>query len=93
MEVAEEMMALKVPWKIIQGSKGQLHDGFLFDTKALFIHIVQIFELEGKAKQGELEIAITIYGAKLDSKINHVTWGFKIHRQRQSLSNHRYAHI
>jgi hypothetical protein len=53
----------------------------------------KIFELEGKAKQGELEIAITIYGAKLDSKINHVTWGFKIHRQRQSLSNHRYAHI
>jgi hypothetical protein len=78
MEVAEEMMVLKVPWKIIQGSKGQIHDGFSFDTKALFIHLVKSFGLEGKAKQGELEMAITIDGAKLDAKINHVTWGFKL---------------
>jgi hypothetical protein len=40
MEVDEAMMSLKVPWKIIQGSKGQIHDGFSFDTKALFIHLM-----------------------------------------------------
>jgi hypothetical protein len=38
MELAEEMMALKVPWMIIQGSKGQIHDGFSFNTFFLFIH-------------------------------------------------------
>jgi hypothetical protein len=54
MEVAEEMMALKVPWKIIQGSTGQIHDSFSFDTQALFIHLVTNFGLEGKAKKGEL---------------------------------------
>jgi hypothetical protein len=78
MEVSEEMMALKVPWKIIQGSKGHIHDGFSFDTKALFIHLVKSFGLEGKAKQDELEMAITIDCVKLDAKINHVTWGFKL---------------
>jgi hypothetical protein len=31
-EVVEEMMALKVPCKIIQGYKGQIHDGFSFNT-------------------------------------------------------------
>jgi hypothetical protein len=93
MEVAEEKMVLKFPWKIIQGYKVHIHDGFSFYTKALFIHLVKSFRLERKAKQGELEMAITIDGAKLDAKINHVTWGFKTHRQRQSLSNHRYAHI
>jgi hypothetical protein len=71
-------MALKVPWKIIQGSKGQIHDGFSFDMKALFIHLMTSFGLEGKVKQGELEMAITIDGAKLDAKINHVVWGFKL---------------
>jgi hypothetical protein len=53
-EVAKYMMALKLPWKIIQGSKVEIHDGFSFDTKALFIHIVQSFELEGKVRQEEL---------------------------------------
>jgi hypothetical protein len=72
------MMALKVPWEIIQGSKCQIHDGLSLDTKALFIHLVKSFGLEGKAKQGELEMAITIDGTKLDAKINHVTWGFKL---------------
>jgi hypothetical protein len=78
MEVAEEMMTLTVPWKITQGYKGQIHDGFSFDTKAFLIHIVKSFGLEGKVKQGELEMAITINGAKLDAKIKHVTWGFKL---------------
>jgi hypothetical protein len=68
MKVAEETMALKVPWKIIQGSKGQIHDGFLFDTKAFLIHLVKSFGLEGKVEQGELEMTIAIYGAKLDAK-------------------------
>jgi hypothetical protein len=72
------MMALKVPWKIIQGSKVKIHDGFSFDTKVLFIHLVKRFGLEGKVKQSELEMAITIDGAKLDSKINHLPWGFKL---------------
>jgi hypothetical protein len=39
---------------------------------------VKSFGLEGKARQDELEMAITIDGAKLDAKINHVTWGFKL---------------
>jgi hypothetical protein len=74
MEVAEDIMALKVLWKIIQGSKCQIHNGFSFDTKALFIHPVKSFGLEGKSKQGELEMEIMIDGAKMDAKINHVTW-------------------
>jgi hypothetical protein len=78
MDLAEHMMTVKVPWKIVQGSKGQIHDGFEFDNKSLFIHLVKSFGLEEKAKRGELEMAITIAGAKLDAKINHISWGFKL---------------
>jgi hypothetical protein len=78
MEVPKKMMALKVTWKIIQGSKGKIHEGFSFYTKALFIHLVKSFGLEGKVKQGELEMPITIDGTKLYAKRNHVTWGFKL---------------
>jgi hypothetical protein len=78
MDVAEKMMTKKFPWKIVEGSKGHIHDGFEFDSKALFIHLVRSFGLEEQAKRGELEMAITINGAKLDAKINHVMWGFKL---------------
>jgi hypothetical protein len=39
---------------------------------------VKSFGLEEKAKQGKLEMAIMIDGAKFDAKINHVTSGFKL---------------
>jgi hypothetical protein len=51
MEVDEDMMAFKVPWKIIKGSKGQIHDGFSFDTNALFIHLMK--SLDWKKRQNE----------------------------------------
>jgi hypothetical protein len=34
--------------------------------------------LASKKKRGECEIAITIDGAKLGAKINHITFGFKL---------------
>jgi hypothetical protein len=78
MNVAKKTMTTKVPWKIVQGSKGQIHGGFEFDTRTLFIHLVRSFGLEEQAKRGELEMAITIDGAKIDAKINHVTWGLNL---------------
>jgi hypothetical protein len=78
MEVAEHLMIQKVPYTIIKGSKGQIHDDFEMDIKALFIHLICSFVLEEKAKGGECEIAITIDGAKRDTKINHIIFGFKI---------------
>jgi hypothetical protein len=78
MAVDEKMMSTKVPWKIVEGSKVQIHDGLEFDTKALFIHLIRSFGLEEQAKRGELEMEFTIDGAKLDAKINHVMWGFKL---------------
>jgi hypothetical protein len=78
MDVADKMMTTHVPWKIVTGSKGQKHDGFEVDIKSLFIHLVGSFGLEEQAKGGKLEMVITIYGTKLDVKINHVTWGFNL---------------
>jgi hypothetical protein len=78
MEVVKQLMIQKFPCRIIQGSKGQIHDGFDMDNKALFIHLLQSFGLEEKAKRGEGEIAITIDGSKIDAKVNHITFGFKL---------------
>jgi hypothetical protein len=78
MDVAEKMMKTKVPWGNFEGSKVQIHYGFKTDTSTLFIHLVRCFGFEEQAKRGELEMAITIDGAKLDAKIHHVIWGFKL---------------
>jgi hypothetical protein len=78
MKSAEHMMTTKVPWRIIKVIKGQIHDAFEFDTKALFMHLIIFFGLEEKVKRGDLEMVIKIEGVKLDAQINHITWGFKV---------------
>jgi hypothetical protein len=50
MEVAEQLMIQKVPYRIIKGSKGQIHDGFEMEIEALLIHVIHIFGLEEKTK-------------------------------------------
>jgi hypothetical protein len=78
MKCAEEIMTETVPWELVAGSNGNINGGFSFDIDKLFIHLIKSYGMEGKANNGEVEIAITIYGAKLDSKFAHVSFGFKL---------------
>jgi hypothetical protein len=78
MKCAEEIMTETVPWELVAGSNGNINGGFAFDIEKLFIHLIKSNGLEDKAKNGEVEIAITIDGAKLDSKVAHVSFGFKL---------------
>jgi hypothetical protein len=64
MTCAEEIMTETVPWELVDGSKGNINGGFSFDIEKLFIHLIKSYGLEEKAKNGEVEIAITIDGAK-----------------------------
>jgi hypothetical protein len=78
MTCAEKIMTETVPWELVDGSKENINGGFSFDIEKLFIHLIKSYGLEEKSKNGEVEIAITIDGAKLDSKVAHVSFGFKL---------------
>jgi hypothetical protein len=78
MTCAEEIMTETVPWELVEGSKGEINGGFSFDIEKLFTHLIKSYGLEEKAKNGEVEIAIKIDGAKVDSKVAHVSLGFKL---------------
>jgi hypothetical protein len=78
MKCAEEIMTETVPWELVPGSNGNINYGFSFYIEKLFIHLIKSYGLEEKAKNGEVEITITIDGAKLDSKVAHVSFGFKL---------------
>jgi hypothetical protein len=78
MKCAEEIMTETVPWELFAGSNGDKNGGFSFDIEKLFIHLIKSYGLEDKAKNGKVEIAIKIDGAKLDSKVAHVSFGFKL---------------
>jgi hypothetical protein len=57
---------------------GESVDGTQFDEEAVFRFIIEKFGLGQKAKNGTVEIALTIDGAKLEGKLCHVTIGFKL---------------
>jgi hypothetical protein len=78
MKCAEEITTETVPWELVAGSNRKINGGFEFDIKKLFIHLSISYGPEEKAKMGEVEIAITIDGGKLDSKVAHVSFGFKL---------------
>jgi hypothetical protein len=71
-------MTETVPWELVAGSKGNINGGFAFDIDKLLIHLIKSYGLEEKENNGEVEIAITIDGAKLDAKVAHVSFGFKL---------------
>jgi hypothetical protein len=71
-------MTETVPWELVAGSNGNINGGFSFDIEKLFIQLIKSYGLEEKAKKGEVKISITIDGDKLDSKVSHVSFGFKL---------------
>jgi hypothetical protein len=71
-------MTETVPWELVASSNGNINGGFSFDIEKRCIHLIKSYGMEDKAKNGEVEIAITIDGAKLDSKVAHVSFGFKL---------------
>jgi hypothetical protein len=52
--------------------------GIKFETRALVAYLVKAFGLNDETKRRNVEISITVNGAKLESSIHHVTIGFKI---------------
>jgi hypothetical protein len=71
-------MTETVLWELVASSNCNINGGFSFDTEKLFIHIIKSYGLEDKAKNSEVDIGRTIDGAKLDSKVAHVSFGFKL---------------
>jgi hypothetical protein len=53
-------------------------DGVRFDRRALFYYLNESFGLSDDAKVRNVEIYVTVDGAKLDDNSGHVTIGFKI---------------
>jgi hypothetical protein len=78
MKCTEEIMTETVSWELVADSNGNINCGFSFDIEKLFIHLIKSYGLEEKAKNGEIEMAIKIDGAKLDSKVFHVSLGFNL---------------
>jgi hypothetical protein len=61
-----------------RNGKGQIVDGIIVDTKQLLTNLVHHFVLSEEVNVRQVEIALTVDGAPLDDKIEHVTIGFKI---------------
>jgi hypothetical protein len=78
MKGAEEIMTETVSWELVASSNGNINGGFAFDIDKLPIHLIKSYGLEEKSNNGEVEIAMTIDGAQLDSKVAHVSFGFKL---------------
>jgi hypothetical protein len=78
MKCAKEIMTESVMWYLVDGCNGQINSGFAFGIEKLIIHLVKKYVLEKKAKIGKVEIVIKIDGGKLDSKVAHVSCGFKL---------------
>jgi hypothetical protein len=55
-----------------------LVDGVRFDMRALFGYLIESFGFGEDAKHRNVEIAVTVDGARLDDNCQHVTTGFKI---------------
>jgi hypothetical protein len=64
MKCAGEIMTEYVPKEFVAGSNGNINGDFSFDIGKLFIHLIKSYGLEEKSKNGEVEIVITIDGAK-----------------------------
>jgi hypothetical protein len=60
MKCAEEIDTETVPWELVPGSNEKINGGFAVDIENLFIHLIKSYGLEEKAKNSEVEIAITI---------------------------------
>jgi hypothetical protein len=54
-------------------------DGVSFDMRALIAYLITSFGLEKAAKEGTFEIVVTVDGAKLDERTQHLTIDFKIY--------------
>jgi hypothetical protein len=75
----ESNMLQIIPMTVIEEVHDtNLVDGVSFDVEALFIHVIKAFGLSEKAQSTNVEIAITIDGAKIEGQLCHATIGFKI---------------
>jgi hypothetical protein len=69
----------EINFELIKDQDGEsVIDGIKFDMRALFAYLVKAFGLEEEAKIRNVEISITVDGAKLDPNTHHFTIGFKI---------------
>jgi hypothetical protein len=50
--------------------------------RAMFAYLITSFDLEEAAKEGKVEIDVTVDGAKLDERTQHVTIGFNFFDKR-----------
>jgi hypothetical protein len=75
----EKDMSQELSFSVIKERHHDLMvDGVSFDIRALFAYLITSFGLEKSATEGTLEIYVTVDGAKLDERTQHVTIGFKI---------------
>jgi hypothetical protein len=75
----EKNMHEEIHFEVIKNQDGEsVIYSIKFDMRAFFAYLVKAFGLEKEAKIRNVEISITVDGAKLDPNTNHVTIGFKI---------------
>jgi hypothetical protein len=69
----------EIHFEVIRDQDGEsVIDGTKFDMRALFAYLAKAFGLEEEANIRNVEMLITVDGAKLDPNAHHVTIGFKI---------------
>jgi hypothetical protein len=72
-------MQKEIQFDIIKDGDGETTvNGIKCEMRALFAYRIKAFEMDGEAKRRNVEILITVYGAKLDANTRHVIIGFKI---------------
>jgi hypothetical protein len=75
----ESNMHQIIPMTVIEEVHDKnLVDGISFDIEALLIHVIKMCGLSEKSQSTNVEIAITIDGAKFEGKWCHIKIGFKI---------------
>jgi hypothetical protein len=75
----EKTMSCEIPMtELKEMREGKLVEGVKFDTKKPFAYLVRHFGLDEYAKNGSVEMAITVDDTQLDDNATHVTIGFKI---------------
>jgi hypothetical protein len=80
----ERAMSSEIPiTEVKEMREGKLVEGVKFDTKKLFAYLVRYFGLDEYAKNGSVEMDITVDAAQLDDNSTHVTIGFKIVDKRE----------
>jgi hypothetical protein len=72
-------MSSEIPMTEVKETReGKLIEGVKFDIQKLCTYLVHHFGLDEFAKNGSIEMAITVDAAQLDDNVTRVTIGFKI---------------